>query len=408
MNETLDTTKIAVDNLQAEVEAIVENDTTGTVVTTKALVPAKEALPAAEYEAELDKAIADLDDFSINNIIYFGAKAQEEVTQISDQMLNGVKSKDAGPAGAMLSEMVSVLRGFDMDKLNPNKKQSLWDKILFRAKPIVKFQQRYDAVGEQVETIANSLEKHKETLLHDIKSLDKLYDANLAYFHNLEFYIDAGERKLAQLDDVDIPALATQAETSDEMLDAQKLKDLRALRDDLARRVHDLRLTRQVVMQSLPSIRMVQNNDKGLVTKINSTLVNTIPLWRQQLAQAITIFRSNEAAGTLKAASDLTNDLLEANAENLKQANTLAREQIERGIFDIESVKKANDTLIQTIEESLKITEAGKKARSEAVVTLAQAESDLKQALRAASLKASQAAPEAATENTAASTTEKA
>lgn len=354
---------------------------------TRELALAKDNLPAAEYDSAVNEAMAELDDLTANNIIHYGSQAQEYVTAIADQMLEGVKSKDAGPAGEMLSEMVVVLRGFDMDKLDPNKKQSWWDKLMQRAKPIAKFQQRYEEVNDQVETISNNLEKHKETLLHDIKSLDKLYEANLEYFHNLEFYIDAGEKKLGILDNEEIPKLASLAEQSNEMLDAQNLKDLRASRDDLERRVHDLRLTRQVAMQSLPSIRMVQNNDKGLVTKINSTMINTIPLWRQQLAQSITIYRSNQAAETLKAATDLTNDLLEANAENLKQANAQARHQIERGVFDIESVKKANDTLIKTIEESLQISAEGKKARADALVALEQAETELKETLRKAAIK---------------------
>ncbi len=345
---------------------------------------AKEQLPAQEYNTEIERVIHELDELSSNNIINYGTKAQEQVTAIADQMLAGVKSKDSGPAGNMLSEMVVVLRGFDMEKLDPNKEQSWWDKLLRRAKPIVKFQQRYEEVNDQVESIANSLEKHKETLLHDIKSLDKLYEANLDYFHNLEFYIDAGDKKIAELDTQTIPELVKKAEESNDVIDAQNLKDLRASRDDLERRIHDLRLTRQVAMQSLPSIRMVQNNDKGLVTKINSTLVNTIPLWRQQLAQALTIFRSNKAANTLKSATDLTNDLLKANADNLNQANTQARQQIERGIFDIESVKQANDTLIKTIEDSLQISAEGKKARADAIITLEKTEDELKNALRKA------------------------
>lgn len=353
----------------------------------QALSLAKENLPTEQYEGEINKALSELDNLDTNAIIHYGSQAQEQVTAIADQMLAGVKSKDAGPAGEMLSEMVVVLQGFDMEKLDPSKKQSWWDKLLRRMKPIAKFQQRYEEVNEQVESIANNLEKHKETLLHDIKSLDKLYDANLEYFHNLEFYIDAGEKKLTLLDQNDIPALVKLAEQSDEMLDAQNLKDLRASRDDLERRVHDLRLTRQVAMQSLPSIRMVQNNDKGLVTKINSTLINTIPLWRQQLAQSIAIFRSGQAAETLKAATDLTNELLEANAKNLNQANAEARRQIERGVFDIETVKKANATLIKTIEESLQISAEGKKARAEALTTLEQTENELKQALRQAAIK---------------------
>jgi uncharacterized protein YaaN involved in tellurite resistance len=156
---------------------------------------------------------------------------------------------------------------------------------------------------------------------------------------------------------------------------------LRAVRDDLERRVHDLRLTRQVAMQSLPSIRLVQENDKGLVNKINSTIVNTIPLWRQQLATAVTIFRSSQAAETVKAATDLTNDLLAANAENLKLANAETRKQLERGVFDIEVVKQANQALIATIQESLQIADEGKKMRGEAVLQLQHCEAELRKAL---------------------------
>lgn len=160
---------------------------------------------------------------------------------------------------------------------------------------------------------------------------------------------------------------------------------MRTARDDLERRVHDLRLTRTVTMQALPSIRLVQENDKGLIRKIQSTVANTVPLWRQQLAQAVTIYRSQQAAGTVKAATDLTNELLEKNAENLQQANREVREQIERGVFDLETVKTANAKLIETIEESLRIADEGKRQRAEAVVQLEECERELRSALTAAS-----------------------
>ena len=195
-------------------------------------------------------------------------------------------------------------------------------------------------------------------------ALDRLYAANLEYFHQLADYIAAGDEKLRQLDEEILPALQREAERTGDVLKAQELRDMRAARDDLERRVHDLKLTRQVAMQSLPSIRLVQQNDKSLVGKITSVLANTVPLWRTQLAQAVTIFRSREAGKTLREASDLTNDLLLANAENLKQANAEVRREVERGVFDIEVVKKANDLLIATIEESLQIAdEAQAEAR---------------------------------------------
>jgi uncharacterized protein YaaN involved in tellurite resistance len=185
-----------------------------------------------------------------------------------------------------------------------------------------------------------------------------------------------------------IPELQKQAEASDDMLVAQNLRDLKGSRDDLERRVHDLRLTRQVTLQSLPSIRLVQENDKGLINKINSTIANTIPLWRQQLAQTVTIWRSGAAAKTIKDASDLTNELLKGNAENLKIANKAVREQLERGIFDINVIKEANQTLIETIEDSLRISEEGKVMRKNAVTELAETESKLREALLATKAKA--------------------
>lgn len=342
---------------------------------------------SADRQKNIQQLMNEIDFDDTQSIIFFGSKAQEQLTSISDRMLDGVKNKDIGPAGTDLNEMVSTIRGFDIDELDPNKKQGFFSRLFGKAKPVVKFLQQYEEVGKQIDKITDKLETHKTNLLTDIVSLDKLYQANLDYFHTLEDYINAGDAKLLQLDNEIIPEQAEQAENSTEVMTAQNLRDLRSARDDLERRVHDLRLTRQVAMQSLPGIRLVQENDKGLVNKINSTIVNTIPLWRQQLATAVTIFRSSQAAETVKAANDLTNDLLAANAENLKQANAETRKQIERGAFDIETVKQANLTLIATIEESLQIADEGKKMRSEAVQELQLCESELRKALSSAHAK---------------------
>jgi uncharacterized protein YaaN involved in tellurite resistance len=343
----------------------------------------------AEAQNKIRQLISEIDMEDTTSIIYFGSKAQEQLTTVSDRMIDGVKNKDIGPAGNDLNEMVSTLRGFDVDDLDPNKEVGFFGRLFGKAKPVAKFLQRYEEVRKQIDRITDKLEKHKTTLLTDITSLDRLYDANLDYFQTLERYIAAGEEKLRQLDEEIIPAKARQAESSEEIIEAQELRDLRSVRDDLERRVHDLRLTRQVAMQSLPSIRLVQENDKGLVNKINSTIVNTVPLWRQQLATAVTIFRSSQASGTLKAATDLTNDLLQANAENLKEVNAETRRQLERGVFDIEVVKKANQTLVETIEESLQIADEGRKMRAEAVLQLQQCEAELRKTLSAASARAS-------------------
>lgn len=337
----------------------------------------------------IERAMAEIDVRDSNSVLFFGTKAQERLTSISDEMLEGVRNKDVGPAGNALSEMLTTLRGFDPSKMGLNEKPGLFARVLGRGKPLAGFLQRYEEVRKQIDAISDRLDTHKTRLLTDIAQLDRLYSANLEYFHQLAVYIAAGDEKLRRLDTDVIPALARKAESSGAVLDAQELRDLRAARDDLERRVHDLKLTRQVAMQSLPSIRLVQENDKSLIGKITSTLANTVPLWRQQLAQAVTIFRSREAGRTLKEATDLTNELLLANAENLKQANIEVRTQVERGVFDIAAVKKANDALIATIEDSLRIADQGKRKRAEAETQLRACEGDLRSVLATARSRAS-------------------
>jgi len=338
-------------------------------------------------EQILQSAIEELDINDRNSIIYFGSKAQEKLDEISNRMIDGVRNNETGKAGAALNEMVAAIRGFDMEEFNPNKKLAWWQKLFGFTKPVVKFIQEYEQVRDQIDLISQDLEKHKSTLMTDLVSLDKLYDANLEYFRALEIYIKAGEVKLRELEEEIIPEYEKRAEEK-EMLAIQELKEIRGFRDDLERRVHDLRLSRQVAMQALPSIRLIQENDKSLINKITSTLVNTVPLWRNQLAQTVTIFRSHDAAIAVKEAADLTNELLEKNAEGLREANREVREQMERGIFDISSIKKANDTLIATLNDSLKITEEGKKAREQALVELERTEKELKEALLAVKAKA--------------------
>lgn len=347
-----------------------------------------ENLPAVQEEEknQLEVALSELDFNDRNSIIYFGASAQEELDDISNRMIDGVKNKDTGAAGAVLNEMVAAIKGFDIEELNPNKKLPWYAKLFGGTKPLVKFMQGYEDVRDQIDEISNNLETHKSTLMKDVVSLDKLYEANLEYFRKLELYIEAGEIKKKELEEQVLPDYTTKAE-SGEMMAIQELKEVRGFADDLERRVHDLRLSRQVTMQSLPSIRLIQENDKSLINKISSTLVNTVPLWRNQLAQTVTIFRSHESAKALKDAADLTNELLEKNAEGLREANKEVRTQMERGIFDIESIKVANNTLIATLNDSLEIAEEGKQAREKALIELENTEHELKEALLATKAK---------------------
>lgn len=350
------------------------------------------AAPPSRRE-EIDRALAEINLADSNSILFFGTAAQGEVTSVADEMLEGVRNKDSGPAGMALNEMVSTLRGFTIDDLDLNKKPGFIARLLGKAKPIAKVLQQYEEVREQIDAISNRLDGHTSTLMKDVGMLDRLYDKTLGYFHSLATYIAAGEECLRRLDDEQLPTLQKDADASPDVLRAQSLRDLRAKRDDLERRVHDLKLTRQVTMQSLPSIRLVQENDKALVAKIASTMANTIPLWRQQLAMAVTIARSAEAGDTLKRATDLTNDLLTANADTLRSSTQTIRAQVERGVVDIASVKKANDALIATIDDALRIADEGKKQRIEAERQLVACEMELKQALTASKARTVSPAP---------------
>lgn len=367
---------------QAQVIAVAENSLPEPA---EAVQPLAEAPP--EVSAAITQRMGEIDMGDSNSIIQFGSGAQAELQTISQAMLADVRNKDVGPAGDSLRDIVTTIRGFSVSELDVRRKPTFWERLLGRAAPFAKFTARYETIQAQIDKITDSLLGHEHTLLKDIKSLDLLYEKTLNFYDELALYIAAGEAKLAELDATEIPALeaAVAAAPEDEqVIRAQELRDLRAARDDLERRVHDLKLTRQVTMQSLPSIRLVQENDKSLVTKINSTLVNTVPLWETQLAQAVTIQRSSEAAAAVRDANDLTNELLTSNAANLRQSNKMIREEMERGVFDIEAVKQANADLVGTIQESLQIADEGKARRAAAEAELQKMEAELRDTLAAA------------------------
>ena len=339
----------------------------------RAVVSLEEASP--EVGEEIRSRMDEIDMSDTNSIVSFGSGAQVELQEISQSMLDGVRNKDVGPAGDSLRDIVTTIRGFSVSELDVRRDRSWWEKLLGKAAPFAKFTARYEEVQGQIDSITDSLLKHEHTLLKDIKSLDLLYDKTLNFYDELALYIAAGEEKLKALDAHDIPAKEAEVEAAaenDQVMKAQELRDLRAARDDLERRVHDLKLTRQVTMQSLPSIRLVQEN------------VNTVPLWETQLAQAVTIQRSAEAAAAVREANDLTNELLTANAANLRDSNKAIRTEMERGVFDIEAVKQANADLIATIQESLQIADEGKAKRAAAEEDLKTMEHELRDTLASA------------------------
>ncbi|MGJ8546905.1 MAG: toxic anion resistance protein [Sulfitobacter sp.] len=384
MSETVRQKAAQSQSLVAEVAAIALPEPTD----------ANTVMPLADanktQSAAIRKRMSEINMTDTQSIVAFGSGAQAELQEISQAMLQDVRNKDVGPAGDSLRDIVTTIRGFSVSELDVRRDRSWWEKLIGRAAPFAKFTAKFEDVQGQIDKITDNLLTHEHTLLKDIKSLDMLYQKTLNFYDELALYIAAGEAKLAELDATTIPAKEKDVEAAaenDKVMVAQELRDLRAARDDLERRVHDLKLTRQVTMQSLPSIRLVQENDKSLVTKINSTLVNTVPLWETQLAQAVTIQRSAEAAAAVRDANDLTNELLTSNAKNLRESNSMIRKEMERGVFDIAAVREANADLIGTIEESLQIADEGKAKRAAAEQELKEMEAKLRDTLASAKAK---------------------
>lgn len=320
-----------------------------------------------------------------HSVIAFGVKAQKDVTQVSEEMLNGVRNKDTGEAGEALNEMMLQVRGVSTDEIKNNKQPGFFGKLFGKLTPVAKFVQQYETVEKQIENISNRLDQNRLEMIRDITMLDKLYEQTLNYFHNLELYIIAGEQKLEEIDNKILPDLKNKAETTSDMIKTQEANDMAKLRDDLERKVHDLKMTRQVTMQNLPSIRMTQELDKTLVNKIQSTVINTIPMWKTQLAQSVAIARTQETASTVKEANDLNDNLLRANAENLQQANREVRNINEQSVFSIEAIEEANQKLLDTVQESIDIVNEGKQKRTDAEQRLQECEKQLNQKLLEAS-----------------------
>jgi uncharacterized protein YaaN involved in tellurite resistance len=350
-------------------------------ITPDALQAALEQVPAGR-EAAVEQLAARLDIADPGSILRFGQEAQNRATAAADAMLEGARNREAGEAGVTLSSLLGTLRGFDMSGLGA--KRGFFARLFNRASAeAARVLQRYETIKGQVEAVGDKLDTHRTRLLEDVEKLERLYGATLEWFHALGDHIAAGDTVLKRVEGEAIPALAREVENGDSVA-AQRLRDLRSARDELERRVHDLRLTRQVAMQALPSIRLIQENDKALASKIQSVIANTVPLWRQQLAQALAISNMREAGRTLKEATDLTNELLTGNAERLRQGNLEARTQLERGVFDIEAVKKANASLVATIEDSLRIANDAQAQRASATKELEKAEGEIRRALLAA------------------------
>ncbi|SDG52278.1 toxic anion resistance protein [Roseospirillum parvum] len=332
-------------------------------------------------EPDLRKAIAELDPADSLSILSWGAEAQRGATEASESILDGVRNKDIGPAQAALSEVVATMRGFSTDALKEGE-PGFFGKLLGKVSPVVKFLQRYEMVDSQIEAIQANLDRHARQLMSDIEKLDRMYAETLGFYARLDIYIQAGEAVLAHMTDSLMPELRQTAEKNpDDMIAAQKVRDFQNTIDSVERRLHDLKLTRQIVIQNMPAIRNTQDVDKGLVAKIQSVQTNTIPMWKRQLAIAITANRATQAAEAVNDVNDLTNELLVQSSESLKTANREARKAIERGVVDIEAVEQANANLMATLTETMDITEQARRRRAEAEERLKACESQLRDTL---------------------------
>ena len=340
-------------------------------------------LTDAERQA-IDAFIAKLDVTNPDHVLLFGAEAQKKVASFSDSALAAVKTQDTGEVGQMLTDLVQQLKNFDKDTEKP---AGLFSRLF--SKPIDQLERMktsYNKVSVNVETIASSLENYQTQLLKDVAMFDRLYDENNTYFHELTLYIIAGDKYLAQVRGTDLKELQEIAAKSGDAMDAQKANDLAAQCDRLEKKLYDLKLTRQVSIQMAPQIRLLQNNDSLLVERIQSTLSNTLPLWKNQMVLALGLAHSEEALKAQTAVTDMTNELLKKNAEKLKVGTVETAREAERGIIDIETLTQTNQSLIDTITEVMQIQRDGRAKRIEAEKTLYRMESELKQKLLSTNL----------------------
>ncbi len=344
-----------------------------------------EALPRLDEsqltEAE-KKAINDfiqkVDVTNPDHVLLFGADAQKRIADFSQTALDAVKTQDTGEVGNMLVNLVSELKGFERDT---EEKKGLARLFAKGEDKIERMKARYSKVSTNVENIAGSLEAYQTQLLKDVAMFDRLYDQNSDYFHQLTLYIIAGDKKLEQVRSTELKELREKAEQSQDAMDAQKANDLAAQCDRFEKKLYDLKLTRQVSIQMAPQIRLLQNNDSLLVERIQSTLSNTLPLWKSQMVLALGMHHSQQALQAQTAVTNMTNELLKKNAEALKIGTIATAREAERGIIDIETLIKTNQDLIDTINDVMDIQSQGRAKRIEAEKTLYSMEAELKKKL---------------------------
>ena len=312
-----------------------------------------------------------------NQMLTYGAAAQQKVAAFSETALKNVRTKDLGEIGNSISDLVTELKGFEIEE----EQKGFLGLFKKAGNKIVALKAKYDQAESSVNQITNALENHQVRLMKDIAMLDQLYENNLLYYKELSLYILAGKRKLQQVRDSELPTLKSRAENSGLPEDAQAANDLAAKCDSFEKKLHDLELTRMISIQMGPQIRLVQNNDKMMVEKIQSTIVNTIPLWKNQMVLSLGLANSQRALEAQREVTDMTNELLRKNAEMLKSGTIETAKEAERGIVDIETLTNTNQKLIETLDEVMTIQTEGRNKRQAAEEELGRIEGELKHKL---------------------------
>ena len=355
------------------------------------------AQEAAQASADAAKKAQEIDDSMLNDdekkaiaafskqidltnssqIIQYGASAQQKVAQFSESALENVKTKDLGDVGNMISDVVTELRSFDVDEQD----KGILGFFKKGSNKVTALKAKYAKAETNVNAIVDELEKHKITLMKDVATLDKLYEMNVTYYKELTMYILAGKKKIEETQAVDLLRRKEKALASGKQEDAQAVADLEAQIDRFDKKIHDLELTRVISMQMAPQIRLVQNNDVVMSDKIQSTIVNTIPLWKSQMVIALGLANSQRAAQAQREVSDLTNEMLKKNAAKLRETSVEVARESERGIVDIETLKATNEQLIGTLDEVVQIQTEGRAKRRAAEGELIKIENDLREKL---------------------------
>ncbi|MCI9406535.1 MAG: toxic anion resistance protein [Oscillospiraceae bacterium] len=312
-----------------------------------------------------------------NLVLQYGSGAQKKIADFSETALSNVRTKDMSEVGEMLTNVVVELKKFNVDE----EEKGLFSFFKRSGNKISTYKAKYSSAEANVNRICNVLENHQIQLMKDIAMLDKMYEMNKVYFKELSMYILAGKKKLAQVESTELPAAQEKARRTGLPEDAQAANDLSAMCNRFEKKLHDLELTRTISIQMAPQIRLIQNNDTLMTEKIQSTLVNTIPLWKSQMVLALGVAHSQQAADAQRAVTDMTNELLRKNAETLKMSSIETAKESERGIVDIETLKTTNESLISTLDEVMRIQQEGRQKRQEAESELRRIEDDLKNKL---------------------------